>query len=193
MGDELSEYTFGEMSYSGGQPGEGQESGYGAGQQEQSPKWFRDYMAQAQQQNKALMDQVQALTAEKRQTELADSFEAKGYHRSVASLYSGDPDKVDEWLGAHGNALARVSGQQDQRPPGDTGPAGAAQAPAVPPSVQADLQRMQQMGPAGANAPGGSSDDDLAAALAATTNPDEFLQVAKAHGWQYGANNMGFM
>lgn len=191
MGDELSEYTFGDMSYSGGRPDEGQDAGFGAGQ-EQSPKWFRDYMAQAAAQNKQLMDQVQALTAEKRQTEMANTFEEKGYHRSVASLYSGDPDKVDEWLSAHGSALAKSGDQQaQQRPPGDTGP--TQQQQAVPSSVQADLQRMQQMGPTGANAPAANSDDELAAALAATNTPEEFLQVAQAHGWQYNAGNMGFM
>lgn len=194
MGDELNEYTFGDMSYSGGQPGEGQESGYGQGQgqQDQGPKWFRDALAKQSQQIADLNARLQAADAEKRQAQIQSVFEAKGYAPSAAALYNGEPDKVDEWLGTYGNALAKVGQVQDQqRPPGDTGPADMAKPPVLPPSTQADLQRMQQMGPAGANAPGGSSDDDLAAALAATTNPEEFLQVARAHGWQYGANNMG--
>lgn len=195
----MSEYTFGDMSYSGGQPGDGQDSGLGQGQggpQDQGPKWFRDYMAQSAQQIKQLSGQLEAMTAEKRQSEIVAAFEAKGYAPGAAALYQGEPDKVDEWLGTHGGALARADQQQQQgsRPPGEMPPPQQQnQAPAVPPSVQADLQKMQQMGQTGALGSSGNSDDDLAAALRATTNPTEFLQVAQAHGWQYNADNMGFM
>lgn len=195
MGDELSEYTFGDMSYSGGQPSDGQHSGVGEGQAEQSPKWFRDYMAQAKQQNEQLQAQIQELTAEKRQTEIGNAFEAKGYARAAAALYQGEPDKVDDWLSTHGGALARTGGamdippQQGSRPPGEMRP--AQQAPAVAPSAQADLQKMQQMGQGVAVAQA-NSDDELAAALAATQTPEQFQQVAAAHGWQYNLGNMGF-
>jgi hypothetical protein len=183
----MSEYTFGDMSYSGGQPPQQQEP------QEQSPKWFRDYMTQAKAQNDALMAQVESLTAEKRNTELAEAFEAKGFTRAAAALYQGAPDKVDEWLTAYGDALAKSNQppQQGQRPPGEMPPM-QQQAPAgLPPAMQADLQKMQQMGQNYAASAQGGSDDDLAAALRATTNPDEFLQVAAAHGWQYSRDNMG--
>jgi len=189
----MSEYTFGEMSYSGGQPTDGQQSGAGAGQ-EQSPKWFRDYMAQAKQQNDTLAAQLQQLTAEKRQTEMAEVFRAKGFLHSAAALYQGEPDKLDEWLSVHGDALARTGQQppqQQQRPPGEMPPPQAA--PAVPSSLQADLQKIQQQGLGTAAAAQSGSDDDLAAALRATTNPAEFQQVAAAHGWQYTQDNMGFM
>jgi hypothetical protein len=189
----MSEYTFGDMSYSGGQPGEGQDPGYGQGQQqEQSPKWFRDYMAQAKAQNDALQSQIQSLTAEKRQAEIATAFEEKGYARAAAALYQGEPDKVDEWLSAHGAALARNADTQQQgtRPPGEMAPPQQS-APVMPPSAQADLQKMQQMGQGGA-VMDANSDDDLANALRATTTPEEFQQVAAAHGWQYSLGNMGF-
>lgn len=190
----MSEYTFGDMSYSGGQPSDGQQSGAGAGQ-EQSPKWFRDYMAQAKQQNDTLAAQLQQLTAEKRQSELASAFEAKGFYRSAAALYQGEPDKVDEWLSAHGDALAKRDGTAPQpiRPPGEMPPAAQPSAPVVPPSLQADMQKMQQQGLPTATAAQSGSDDDLAAALRATNNPEEFQQVAAAHGWQYSTDNMGFM
>lgn len=188
----MSEYTFGDMSYSGGQPTDGQHSGMGEGQEPQAPKWFREYMTQAKQANDSLRAQVESLTAEKRATEIGNAFEAKGYARGAAALYQGEPDKVDEWLSAHGDALARVGQQsQDQRPPGEMPPAQPG-ASVVPSSVQADLQKMQQMGQQnGIATPQANSDDDLAAALRATTNPDEFFQVAKAHGWQYGRDNLG--
>ena len=193
----MSEYTFGDMSYSGGNPADGQQSGVGQGQQEQSPKWFRDYMTQAKAQNDALASQLQQLTAEKKQAELANAFEAKGFAASAAALYSGEPDKVDEWLSAHGDALARTGQQppapQDTRPPGGMPPQQTQPGQSVvPPSLQADLQKMQQQGLGTAAAAQSGSDDDLAAALRATTSPDEFWQVASAHGWQYTRDNMGF-
>jgi hypothetical protein len=194
----LSEYTFGDMSYSGGNPGDGQQSGVGQGQQEQSPKWFRDYMEKASAQNAALTAQLESLTAEKRQAEIAGVFEQKGFSRAAATLYDGAPDKVDEWLSTHGDALARTGQQQmppqDTRPPGGMPPQQPLQQTqsVVPPNLQADLQKLQQQGIGSAAAPQGSSDDDLAAALRATTTPDEFFQVAQAHGWQYSRDNMGF-
>lgn len=184
----MSEYTFGDMSYSGGRPDGEQDPGYGQGQEQQSPKWFREYMAQAKAQNDALQSQIQQLTAEKRQAEIASAFEEKGYARAAAALYQGEPDKVDEWLSAHGAALARSGEPQ--------APAQQAQSqqqpnPALPASAQADLQKMQQMGQ-GVAVADANSDDDLANALRATTTPEEFQQVAAAHGWQYSLGNMGF-
>ncbi len=180
----MSEYSFGDMSYSGGQPESGQ-------QEPPAPKWFRDYMDQAKQQNEQLRAQVEQLTAEKRQTEIASAFEEKGYTRAAAALYQGEPDKVDEWLSAHGAALARVGEpQQGSRPPGEMAPPQQSQ-PAVPPSLQADLTKMQQMGATSAAAAPLGSDDELAAALAATSTLDEFYNVASANGWQFSRDNLG--
>lgn len=178
----MSEYSFGDMSYSGGQPD---------GQQEPpAPKWFRDYMAKAAQDKAELQAEIEKLTAEKRQTEIASAFEEKGYTRAAAALYQGEPDQVDAWLSTHGAALAKTGEQQQgTRPPGEMTPPQAA-APAVPPSLQADLTKMQQMGQSTAAAPLGS-DDELAAALAATSTPDEFYNVASANGWQFSRDNLG--
>lgn len=190
----MSEYSFGGMAYSGGDPDESQDPGYGAGQQDQSPKWFRTAMEKMAEQNRNLGAQVESLLAEKRQTEIATAFEAKGFSRSAAALYQGPPDKLDDWLTAHGDALARsgvqapAPQQQDTRPPGEMQPQGG-----LAPDVQANLQKMQQMGSGVAPQGSTSSDDELAAALRATTTPQEFLQVAQANGWQYTADNMGFM
>lgn len=190
MGDELSEYQFGGMSYSGGQPGQDQDSGFGDGQgQDQGPKWFREYMDKANQQIASLNAKLEAAETKERQAEIATVFASKGFNPAAATLYQGTPDKVDEWLERHGAALARSDNQQQDgnRPPGEMPPAGG-----LDPSAQADLQKMQQMGPQGSTAPGASSDDDLAAALRATNSPEEFAKVARAHGWQYDLGNMGY-
>lgn len=186
----MSEYSFGDMSYSGGDPDDGQGSGRGAGQ-DQGPKWFRDYMDKANQQIKTLTDALESERAEKQAVKIASAFQEKGYAPSAAALYTGTPDQLDAWLETHGSALARSDQQPPAAPPV---PGEMQQQPTggLPPAVQADLHRMQQMGQASSLAGGQSSDDQLAAALAATSSPEEFLQVAQAHGWQYNANNMGF-
>jgi hypothetical protein len=186
----MNEYTFGEMSYSGGQPQDGQNPGYGEGQQgQQGPKWFRDYMETASKQIKLLEQQLAEANETKRQASLTQIFEDKGYAASAAALYTGDPAQVDEWLSAHGAALARKDQVPPAAPPvpGEMPPAGSA----IPPAAQADLQKMQSMGSQTAAAPGSSGDDELAAALRATSSPEEFAQVAAAHGWQYNLSNMG--
>jgi hypothetical protein len=182
----MSEYGYESMAY-GGDPSN--DSGYGAGQpgsQQQSaePKWFRDRMEQLAQQNKALADQVQALTAERTAAQVADAFQAAGVNPAAAALYQGDPGKVGEWLEANKGLLAPVQAS--------SAAAEKAAEPAVSPAQQAAVQQMQSVGigPGVAGALG--SDDELAAALRATSNPTEFLQVAQAAGWQYTADNMGF-
>lgn len=185
----MSEYNFntnGGMAYSGGNPEDGQNSGYGDNQ-EREPKWFRSYMDKANQQIAELNSKLEAAAAKERQQEIAAAFVEKGYAPGAAALYQGQPDQVDAWLEQHGAALARTGQQQqDTRPPGDVAP----QQPGLDASAQANLQKMQQAG-MGSTAPGGSSDDDLAAALRATNSPEEFVKVAQAHGWQYGLGNMG--
>lgn len=189
----MSEYDFdGGMAYSGGNPGDGQDPGYGAGQPgrgEQSPKWFREYMDKANEQIKLLNTRLEAAEAEKRSSEIRTAFESKGYAPEAAALYTGDTAQLDSWLEAHGSALART-GQQAPPVPGEM-PAPQAQQSGVPLDVQQNLARMQQMGQQFAAGPNDSSDDKLAAALKATNSPEEFLQVAQAHGWQYDATNMG--
>lgn len=183
----MSEYSFGDMSYSGGNPNDDQMSGRGAGQ-DQGPKWFRDYMDKANQQIKTLTDALESERAEKAAVKIASVFESKGYAPSAAALYTGSPDQLDAWLETHGSALART----EQPPAAPPVPGEMQPQQGLAPNVQADLHRMQQMGQSNSLAPGESSDDQLAAALAATTNAEDFLKVAQANGWQYNANNMGF-
>lgn len=184
----MSEYTFGDMSYSGGQPSDDQNAGYGAGQpgsETPTMKFLRERGDAAIQALKAQEDRIKQLEQVARQATVGQLFEAKGYDRGAAALYNGDPDKLDEWLGTNGAYIAKVGGQQ-------AAPQGQQQgipATTVPPSAQADLMKMQQAGATGSTFNQGS-DDELAAALAATQTPEQFVQVAQANGWQYGIGNM---
>lgn len=188
----MSEYTFGGMSYSGGNPDDEQDPGYGAGQQ-QSPKWFREAMDRMAEQNRNLSGQVESLLQEKRQGEIAAAFEAQGYSRAAAALYTGKPEELGDWLNAHGGALARSGQQQTQTQPPAGAPQGEPPQQGLAPDAQQNLQMMQQMGSQASPQGSVSGDDDLAAALRATTNPSDFLKIAQANGWQYTEDNMGFM
>lgn len=184
----MSEYGIGNMSYDGAPT---DQSGYGQGQpgsaQAQEPKWFRDRMEALAQQNQALTAQVEALTAKDRAAAMAAKFEAAGVSKAAAALYSGDPTKVDEWLEANKALLAPAQAQQQQPQQGQQ-----AAGSAVPSAQQAAMQQMQAAGSGpGVQAPQGSQ-DELAAALAATQSPDDFVKVMQAGGWQYNRDNLNF-
>jgi hypothetical protein len=170
------------------------EAGFGEGQpgsQPQGspePKWFRDRMEQLAQANKALSDQVKALTEKDRQAALAEQFAKAGVNPAAAALYPGEPDKVGEWLEAHKALLAPAQAQQQQT--GDAGQQAAGSA--IPPAQQAAMQQMQAAGSGLGVQPPQGSQDELAAALLATSNPDDFTKVAQAAGWQYTRDNLTF-
>lgn len=176
----MSDFGFEGMSYSGGEADPSQQNGAGAGQQE-SPtiKMLRERGDKAVEANKALEARLAALERVARQATLGQVFQAKGYDPGAAALYQGEPDKLDEWLTANGGLLAK-SGQQQA----------ASAAGVVPPAQQADLQQMQQAG-TGNQATILSGDDELAAALRATTSPEAFVTAMQSGGWQYGLDNMG--
>lgn len=187
----MSEYGFGNMSYNGVP---GSEGGFGDGQQgsepqaSQEPKWFRDRMEALAQQNRELADKVKSLTAEQDRAALSAQFEAAGVSPAAAALYQGDPSKVGEWLEANKALLAPAQAQQQQT--GDAGQQAAGSA--VPPPQQAAMQQMQNAGAgAGVVAPMGG-DDELAAALRATTDADALVQIMQSKGWQYTRDNLNF-
>jgi hypothetical protein len=126
---------------------------------------------------------VDRLRQENTRAKVADLFEAKGYTRSAAALFNGEPDKVDEWLQAHGGALARTGGAQEETAP-----------PAGPPATTVPLEGQQQMAQiqaAGAEgaAPQGS-DQEIANALRAAQTTEDFAQIMGAHGWQHNINDI---
>ncbi|GAA4890971.1 hypothetical protein ACFPM3_20230 [Streptomyces coeruleoprunus] len=172
----MSEYTFGDFDtddMSGaGEPQSGQ----------QSPKWFREYMDKVSGQLAEIKAENDRLKAEKQQQQVANTLKAKGYAPNAAELYTGTPDKLDDWLTAHGGALAKLPGEgqeqhQEQVPQGPP-------ASTVPADGQEQMQRMMEQGAQGVAAPQGS-DKEIAAALDAAQTPEEFAQIMRAHGSQF--------
>lgn len=169
------------FSYNGypdqGDPAQTQEPGTS---QEKVPGWYREKM---EKDSKALADmraELDALRAESSRSKVAQKLEAQGYAPGAASLYTGDPDKVDDWLAANSAYLVKTETPSYAQH--------TAQGGTPPSTVAADSQGMiQQMNAAGVDGNGQllTGDDAIAAALRATKTPEEFQQVARAHGWNY--------
>lgn len=171
----MSEYSFGY------DPSD-DESGLGETENQQGPKWFREGLAKLSGQVQELRAENAALKADRVKGQTADALKAKGYDPAAAGLYKGEPEKLDEWLGTYGAALARVAGE-GQQPQGEEVPSGPPTS-AVPADGQAQMQRMLEQGTQGVAPPQGS-DKEVAAALAAANSEDEFKQLMKSHGNPY--------
>ena len=175
----MSEYSFGEFDpddMSGA--GEPQASG------QQGPKWFRDYMDKVSGQLKAIQAENEALKAEKKTQAVSDALKAKGYAPAAATLFQGEPDKLDEWLTANGGALARLpEGQQQGEEQTQQGPP----ASTVPADGQEQMRLMQEQGTQGVAPPQGT-DNEIAAALKAAGSLEDFAKLMQSHGnpfdWQ---------
>ncbi len=148
--------------------------------EEQSPKWFRDYMKKSQ-------AELQELRSKLAAKEVAEQFQAKGFDPAAATLYQGDPAKVDEWLTAHGGLLAKRPGAEEREPEQQTQQQGPP-ASTVSSDHQEQLQRMQAAG--NGQAPSQGTEADVSAALNATRTIEEFEQVARANGWPYNADGL---
>ncbi|OEJ24291.1 hypothetical protein AS594_07110 [Streptomyces agglomeratus] len=170
----MSEYSF------GFDPTDDQSDLGETNDQQQGPKWFRDGLAKLSGQVKALEDENSRLKAAQVKNQVADALKAKGYAPSAATLYTGEPDKLDDWLTAHGGALAKLpaDGQEqgEEQPPGTP-------VSTVPADGQDALQRMQEAGTQGVAPPQGT-DKELAAALKAA-NPEQFAALMRANGSQH--------
>lgn len=170
----MSEYAFGyDPSDDQSDPGETQN-------QAQGPKWFRDGLDKLSGQVNELKAENDRLKAAQARTNVEDALKAKGYAPQAAGLFTGTPDKLDEWLTANGGALAKL-------PEGEQGAQGEEQVPQGPPATtvpadgQAAMQRMQEQGTQGVAPPQGT-DNELAAALKATQTPEQFAQLMQSHG-----------
>lgn len=144
------------------------------------PKWFRDKMEADAKAMAEMRAELAALRQEAKTAQVAKVFQAQGYNPAAAALYQGEPDKVEEWLTANGGMLARIDGQQA---PKETVPSGAP-ASSVPAESQQGMAAMNAAGADG-SAQQLTGDDAIAAALRATNSPEEFQQVARAHGWNW--------
>lgn len=146
-----------------------------------APKWFREKLEADSKAMKEMREELNQLRQQARQTEVAKVFEAQGFNPAAAALYQGEPDKAEEWLQSNGALLARSGSAQEptreQVPPGPP-------ASTIPAASQAGMAQMNGAGADG-TAQTLSGDDAVAAALAATTSPEEFQQVARAHGWNW--------
>lgn len=177
----MSEYEFGSFD---------PDDMSGAGEQQsmqQGPKWFREYMDKVSGQLADIKAENERLKAEKQRAELENALKAKGYAPAAASLFQGEPERLDEWLTANGAALAKLPGgeqqgeqQTQQGPPPTT----------VPADGQEQMQRMQEQGTQGVAPPQGT-DAELAAALKAANSYEEFAKLMQSQGnpfdWNTGS------
>lgn len=134
---------------------------------------------------KEMKDQLAVLQAENQQAKVAEKLRQAGYDPGAAAFYQGEPTGVDDWLKTHGSLLAKPSGAPEQ----GAGQEGTEQpqgppATSVTPEGQEQMQRMQEAGTQGVAAPQGS-DKELAAAIAACQNEEEFAKLMKSHGSTY--------
>lgn len=171
----VSEYSF------GFDPADEQSDLGEAQQPQQGPKWFREGLEKLSGQVNELKAENDRLKAAQVRDQVADALKAKGYAPTAAGLYTGAPDKLDDWLTAHGGALAKLpaEGQEQQTEETQQGPP----ATVVPADGQAALQRMQEAGQQGVAPPQGS-DKELAASLASAT-PEQFAEIMRSHGNQH--------
>lgn len=143
------------------------------------PKWFRERMDKVSEQMRALQERNDALEAAQRQTQVAEALTAKGYSPTAAGLFTGTPDKLDDWLGAHGAALAKTDGNAVE--PGQ-GVQGTPQT-VVSPESQAALQALAAAGQGGAAVLSG--DDQLAALIAAAKDDSELDAILRSNGSKF--------
>lgn len=156
-------------------------------QQPQGPKWFREGLAELSGQVKELRAENAALKAAQTRSELEDALKAKGYAPQAAGLFTGTPDKLDEWLTANGGALAKLPGDGHEQP-GEQQAQQGPPASTVPADGQADMQRMQEQGTQGVATPQGT-DAEIAAALKAASTPEDFARLMQSHGNPFDWNS----
>lgn len=166
----MSDYGFGYDENDS--QGQGQRPAQELQSEERAPKWYRDHMEKTSREMTELRQQLA-------KRDVAEALKAGGYDPGAASLFQGDPAKVNDWLTANGSFLAKVGSaepvvEQGQQPAGPP-------ATVVTPESQAALARMQSAGVEGAAAPLGS-DQEMAAKVAACNNDDELNALLKANG-----------
>jgi hypothetical protein len=174
----VSEYSFG-YDPSGEVPDLNEQAPAGA-----EPKWFRDRMDKVSEQVNALVAENNRLKEAQVRGQVENTLKAKGYAPQAAGLFTGTPDKLDEWLTANGGALAKLPAGEQQ--PGEQAPSGPPVS-SVPADGQEQMQRMQEQGTQGVATPQGS-DKELAAALSAAQTPEEFAKIMQSHGNRFDWN-----
>lgn len=156
--------------------GEDEEQGEPQGQTSQAPKWFRERMDEVSETLKGLKAENERLKESQRQGQVAEALKAKGYAPQAAGLYAGAPDKLDDWLGTVGAALAKTDGGAIEAGQGVQGTPQTV----VSPESQAAMQQMAAAGVDGA-APL-SGDDQLTARINSANTEEEFNAIMRDAG-----------
>lgn len=141
-----------------------------------APKWFRERMDKVSEQLKALQERNELLEQAQRQTQVAEALTAKGYAPQAAGLYTGTPDKLDDWLSANGAALAKTDGGAVEQGQGVQGTPQTV----VSPESQAAQAAFSAAGSGAAS--GLSGDDQLAARMNAAQNMEELDAILREAG-----------
>lgn len=156
-----------------------EEQGEPQAQGEPDPKGFRKWMGEVSGTLKELQEENARLRESQRQTQVAEALTAQGYAPTAAQLFTGTPDKLNDWLGTYGAALAKTDGSavdQGQAPQGTP-------QTVVSPESQAAMQKMAAAGQDGAAALAG--DEQLAARLLAAKDDTELNAILKGEGSKY--------
>lgn len=157
--------------------GEDDETTEPQGQGEREPAWFRSRMDKVSGEIAELKAENDRLKTAQRQQEVAEALKAKGYAPQAAGLYTGTPDKLDDWLGANSAALARADGAAVEQ--GQEGVQGTPQT-VVTPESQAAQAAFSAAGQNGAPALG--TEDQLAARMNAAQTEEEFAAIMREAG-----------
>lgn len=142
-----------------------------------APKFYRDYMDKVSKQLQALQDKNDALEKVQNQQAVKDALTAKGYAPQAAGLYTGTPDKLDDWLAANGGALAKTGGETAGE--AGEGVQGTPQS-VVPAESQAQMTAFSAAGSGAASALSG--EDALNARLQAAQTQEELAQIMREQG-----------
>lgn len=146
-----------------------------------NPKGFRKWMDEVSGTLKELRAENDRLRAAQQKTEVEKALTAKGYAPEAAGLFTGTPDKLDDWLSANGAALAKAAGAAE----GEQG-----QVPTGPPAstVSAESQAQQaafQAAGRGAAGAAASSEDQIVARIKAANSLEELEAIEREQGSRY--------
>jgi hypothetical protein len=142
------------------------------------PKFYRDWMEKVSGQLGELKAENDRLRDAQRQQQVAEALKAKGIAPVAAQLFTGTPDKLDDWLGTYGAALAKAEGAQEGELQGL--PAGTPPPTVVSSESQAAMAAIAAAGAGGAGPQSG--DDQMAARLEAAATPEEFAAIMREAG-----------
>lgn len=153
-----------------------EEQGGPQGQGEQGPKWFREQMAEVSGTLKELRAENERLKESQRREQVASALAAQGYAPQAAGLYTGSPDKLDDWLTANAAALAKTGGEAAEQGQGVQGTPQTV----VSPESQAAMQQMASAGVDGVAATSG--EDQILARMNAASSEEEFNAIMREAG-----------